>query len=252
MKPTQKIATGILAAGTAVMALSTQAAIQYDQNVTPDIIFGAGNANGHFATDQENGVELGLRAKVRYQETYNSNGAGTYTFQAGTAWNFEWSINSDYSGTAGHDLDYYTYALRIDTDPTAGTSFTTFDPIHAVNPDNSMVLWDHGIGNNSTANGAGDNDVATRTASDYATLIAQNNVAQNSWRQIWFGIDANTPGTYTFQLEAFSPTGAPAALTEMTVNVLPVPEPATYVAGMLLLLPFGFSAVRRLRRTPIA
>ena len=52
-----------LAVALCLLALSSsaQAALQYDQNVTNNVIFGSGNANGSFTTDRASGVELGLR-----------------------------------------------------------------------------------------------------------------------------------------------------------------------------------------------
>lgn len=167
------------------------AAILYDQNVTPDVLFGSGNLNGSFTVDQSNGVELGLRGKLRHnasglpENTFNSNGDGTYSFAAGVAptqsyptavWSFEWSINTDFDGSTGFKLDDLTYALGLDNDPSQATSFAVFDLINA-------PFFDHSIGDNTTANGAGTE--ATDTAT-YANLIAGNNVAQNSWKPSWF------------------------------------------------------------------
>lgn len=103
--------------------------LQFDQLVTPDVIFGDGNANGAFTVDRSNGVELGLRGKLRHdgsglpQNVFNSNGDGTYSFDAGVApgqsfptavWSFEWSVNTDFDGTSGYMLDDLTYALGLD------------------------------------------------------------------------------------------------------------------------------------------
>src|SRR3546814_4080660 len=95
------------------MAGFANTTVWFDQNVTKEVIFGSGNANGSFTVDRQNGIELGLRAKLRFDETnqpqntFNSNGDGTYSFPAGTpptgfgfdpnspttpVWNFEWSI----------------------------------------------------------------------------------------------------------------------------------------------------------------
>ena len=41
-------------------------ATTFDANVTSDVIFGSGNVNGGFTVDQSNGVEIGLRGKLRY------------------------------------------------------------------------------------------------------------------------------------------------------------------------------------------
>src|SRR6056297_392721 len=144
----------------------------FDQDVTPDVIFGSGNANGGFTVTQNNGVEIGLRGKLRFDEnnlpqnTYNSNGDGTYTFQAGNPptgfgfdpnnpttpiWNFEWSVNTDYDGSTGKTLGDFNYFISLDVDPGPGTGFVGggfFDPIN-------LVFADHAIGTNVTGNGAG-------------------------------------------------------------------------------------------------
>ena len=55
----------------------SQGALLYDQNVTPDVIFGDGNDNGAFTVgtgiadagaSNERTVEIGLRAKLRHDE----------------------------------------------------------------------------------------------------------------------------------------------------------------------------------------
>lgn len=59
-----------------------------DADVTPDVIFGDGNANGGFSVSRSNGIEIGLRGKLRFDDTnnprniFNSNGDGSYTFTA--------------------------------------------------------------------------------------------------------------------------------------------------------------------------
>ena len=239
----------ICLAVTIILAVSgaAHAALTYDQNVTPDVIFGDGNANGSFTVDRSDSVELGLRGKLRHnasgapENTFNSNGDGTYTFNAGVAptqssptaeWSFEWSINSDYNNSSSMNLDDLTYELAM-TSSTA-SSIAAFDPINGQNGDGD-ILWDHAIGNNSTGNG--DGSTATDITS-YASLIAGNNVAQNSWKPHWFdpvNFDPTLTGTYTFTLKAYN--GATLVASDaMTVNV--VPEPATMAIlglGSLLL-----------------
>ncbi|MEQ8837455.1 MAG: hypothetical protein RID07_11680, partial [Lacipirellulaceae bacterium] len=89
---TKKLTKLVLSAVIAVaLGGSASAVTSFDQNVTPDVIFGSGNANGGFTVDTDNGVELGLRAKLRHnavgapENTFNSNGDGTYTFKSGVA-----------------------------------------------------------------------------------------------------------------------------------------------------------------------
>ena len=65
------------------------AVVSFDQNVSSNVIFGSGNANGGFTVDRRNGVELGLRSKVRFnalnapENTFNSNDDGSHSFAAG-------------------------------------------------------------------------------------------------------------------------------------------------------------------------
>jgi hypothetical protein len=187
------------------------AQLLFNHNVTPDVIFGSGNANGGFTVNQDNGVELGLRGKLRHnasgqpENTFSRQTIvdNKYYFDAGVAptqsfptaeWSFEWSINTDYDGSTSRNLSSYQYELRLDTNPGADISWMIFDPIQ-------VPSADHSIGDNSTGNGAGSE--ATDSAS-YLNLIQNNNVAQNSWKPHWFisGFDPTVDGTYDFELEA--------------------------------------------------
>lgn len=203
-----------LAIAIAVVALSApaHAVVTFDQNVTSNAIFGSGNANGGFTVDRANGIELGLRTKVRFnasnqpENTFNSNGDGTYSFAAGqpvgggfgwapgsastAPWNFEWSINSNYDNSTGVFLNGLNYELGIDFDPGTGTNFLSFDPIN-------QPEGDHSIGTNATGQGQGTE--ATDGAS-YQALISASNLAQNSWNMEFFDggpflFDANMDGT---------------------------------------------------------
>jgi len=242
-------------ATTVALSSPSFAALQYDQDVTNAAIFGSGNTNGSFTTDRANGIELGLRAKLRHnasglpQNIFNSNGDGTYTFDAGVAptqsyptavWSFEWSINSDYDGSSADFLDDLTYELSMTS--STGASITPFDPINGVNPGNGMVFWDHSTGTNGTANGAG---VEATDATNYATLIAGNNLAQNSWKPHWFaaGFDPTLNGTYDFVLTAFDGANQVAS-TAIQINT--VPEPATVaLMGLSLLGCVGYARRHR-------
>lgn len=258
--------TGGLSAGFGLLLLvaagTANATVFFDQNVTNEVIFGSGNDNGSFTVDRQNGIELGLRAKLRFDESnqpqniFNSNGDGNYSFPAGTpptgfgfapdspttpVWNFEWSINSNTDGTGG-SLSSFLYSIQIDFDPGAGTNFLSFDPI---NDDPSP---DHAIGDNSTPNGDGSE---ASDATEYAALIAANNLAQNSWNMEFFNdgpfdiFDPEVPGIYTIALTAFDLQGLALASVSIDVLVTSVPEPST-----LALLLLGLAGLLGFARRP--
>lgn len=211
-------------------------------NVTPDVIFGSGNANGSFTIGTGGGVELGLRGKLRYntagapENTFNNTSGNLYEFETtdGVApanrsiWNFEWSINTTDSGLF---LDDLTYAIAIDFDPTAAVSPVAFDPIN-------VGYADHSIGTNLTGNGGG---VEAADAAGYAALIDANTVAQNSWNLGFFvalapsGFDPQTEGLYTISLAAFDGLGAELASTSIDVRYGSVPAPVPLPAALPML-----------------
>lgn len=246
---------------------TANAVISHNQNVTPDIIFGSGNTNGNFTVDRSNGIELGLRAKIPFVGFTNSNGDGTFTYRVsqqelapdnkcvpiGGCWNFEWTVNTDFEASdpdnPGRVINELTYLLGIDFDPGAGTDFLLFDPItpNAPNPAPlSVSFWDHSIGKNNTANGAG---TEANDATEYATLIDENNVLQQSWRHAFFPFhptldyDPTAPGVYDIFLTAFDGS-AEVAHTQIQVFIQ-APEPGTLALFGAGLLGLGIAGYRR-------
>ncbi len=220
-------------------------------NVNPDVIFGSGNANGGFTVGTNNNIEVGLRAKQRFPAAniFNYDGTDTYTFQAGESapgsgrplWNFEWSVNTDVSGTSGATVGDFLYRLKLDTDPGAGQTFTSFDPIMGF----PYILGaDHAFGNNSTGNGGG----TVGNPLNYATMLDTMNVVQNSWAFNWFAaIDPTIAGLYTIEMEVLTQNMELLSKSGINVAVSVVPLPAAlplYGAGIALL---GFLGWRRKR-----
>jgi len=215
-------------------------ALTFDQDVTPDVIFGSGNINGSFTLDTQTTatttVELGLRGKLRFdasnmpQNIFNSNGDGSYNFLAGYPtggagwattttpyWNFEWSVNVDQDGFGGAVLSDFTYELGMDFDPSpGGTNYLVFDPI---TPTVSVPGWDHAIGDN------GGTVVSDATPLVYAANVSAYNVAQNSWSYEFFNnapfntFDPTVDGVYEIYLKAFDAAGNEVAHTAISIVV---------------------------------
>lgn len=222
------IAASVIATGFAAAAHA--APVNGTGNVTPDIIFGSGNANGSFTGQTANNIEVGLRGKVRFAGVYNYDGDHTYTFDStafATAtnrslFNFEWSINVDQSGTSGAMLDDFSYRLEVDNNPGILTNFVTVDPF------NTAGWYDHSLGNNLTANGAG---IESTDNADLLANMPNYSIAQQS-ANMGFGWspDPDLPGIYDFNLQVFA-FGTTNVLSESSIRVLvtplaPVPVPA--------------------------
>jgi hypothetical protein len=241
-------AAGMLAA--MVMSAPANAVVTFGQNITPDILFGSGVGNGGFTCDRANNIEACARGKVRFsipgdapQNVFNDNGDGTYNHNAGhpasnasrARWSVDWGFNVDLDGTSGRDLKDFTFLIEIDYDPTAGTNFLAFDPITGADPRTGVILYDHGIGNNGTANGTGDNDLGTRDATAYDALIDNNNAAQNSWQMNFFTsvspqtFNPDIPGIYTWRLSVFDDD---VLQVFNSIDIVVVPEP-TSIAVLL-------------------
>lgn len=245
----------MVAAVVLVAGGNASADIMHNQLLTSEVIMGTQIANGGFTTDRNNGVELGLRAKIPFSGVLNVNGDGTFSYNTAdintggkNSWNFDWSINSNYDGTGPGNLDSLTYRLEFDYDPTAGVTYHDFgalifssqegDPVTPLYPN---LYFDHSFGLNNTSESAG---VEATDSANYASLLTNNNVLQNSWRGEWMlaapsaTFDPYAAGTYNIRLSAFLGDTAQAS-TEITVLInggggpAVVPVPAAASLGLL-------------------
>ncbi len=222
-------------------------------DITPDVIFGSGNANGSWSGENINGIEVGLRGKLRYnlagnpENTFNYDGDKTYTFDPNLSdaptnrsiFNFEFAVNVDSSGSTGFSLDDFTYLFEFDIDPTAGTNFVSFDII--------AFITNNSIGTNATANGAGIEDPG-----NYASLLSNNNVAQNSQNRGFGytgGLDPQLNGMFTYNLSVLDLNGGILASSSIDIIVgdVPVDVSAPSVLSLMLtgLMVCGFTGWRR-------
>ena len=241
-------------------AAPASAVVEYDHDVTSNVIYGTGNLTGGWAVDQNAnlGIELGLRAHVRYDvvtnepaNIFNSDGLGTYTHAAGSPpsnpdrgrWNVDFSVNSNYNDSTGGNLGTLRYVLGIDHNPSQSTNFVEIDLFGG--------YFDHAFGTNATAQGGG-TVAPLGDALAFGNLIANNNLAQNSWNMAFFpGLFPFDPGadaTYTFTLSAFR---SDELLAQSSIDVVvgaggaTVPVPATLALLVPGLLALGWQTRRR-------
>lgn len=217
----------------AIFAAPATAVPTYGDIASPGVFFGSGNVNGNWTidTDNVNHIEVALRAKDRATLQTIDGSAGAYrantgicnpTCSGGTkaAWNYEFSVNT------GTDLSNYLVRIRVDTDPGAGQSWTSWVDVLTNWSDN-----DYWSGSKRHASGPG------ALAGEFAVQQSVNPLFSDSLFQP--GFDPYTPGVYEIELAVFSrqDTSLSHALAS-TAIVVQVPEP-----GALALVGLGLAAV---------
>jgi hypothetical protein len=175
---------------------------------------GTGTVDGHFTVDQENGVELGLRAGIRFVGPITPTG-NVYTAPLSPTgdtlalWNFEYSYDPGVNtGTA----------TTIAITDNLGHSFPAF----------SLAPFDN---------------TAAGTA-------LQNSENIGFFPFSLAGFDPTVPAIYTIDLAMGSPTGSPLGSVEIQVDVGAVPEPSTWAMMILGFAGIGWMAYRRKQNGP--
>jgi hypothetical protein len=205
---------GFIGLGTALaltsFVSSASAVVTLDQDLLSGWTQGTGTSNGHFAVDTEaNGVELGLRASIRFVGPITPTGnlyfAPTGNSSGLALWNFEFSVNPG-SLTGTHSL------LTI-TGP-GGT--LAFDPTT--------------IGDNTPTNGSFD----------------QNSENLGFFPGAPLNFNPDVSGIYTFDLKLLSSDNQ--LLGDVSIQVNAIPEPSTWAMLILGFAGIGFMAYRRKSR----
>lgn len=230
-------------------SLAGDGGVRFDQSVSPAVIFSDGGvANGFWAVDRRNGVEVGLRGKARGANLFNSLEDGRYYFEPGPAagtpggavpalarWNYEWHVNVDTDDDGTPRVGQLRYFLGLDIDPRDGrgnVSFYLGGGDHINLDENLLALSgapSYAFGNGST--GAGEGQLANGDVGLYRRLVAGSTVAQDSSNlgftatalleavSLSSNFSTNSTGSYFFLLRAEDTEGSTLAEVEIEILV---------------------------------
>jgi hypothetical protein len=129
-----------IAAAAGLTATAAHADTLYDTDVASWNV-GSGQSNGHFQVVNDNGIQTGLRAQIRFAGAIDdADHDGVYLAPAGHSdaagsgnalWNFDFSVDTG-------SVDNTTVTFFMDIDPTAGTNFYSWQSAGSV-PAGSLV-----------------------------------------------------------------------------------------------------------------
>jgi len=195
----------------AMLMMATSAMATQINNAPLSVLFtaGDGNSNLHFAVDNNNGVEVGLKAKLRYAgdvipvgNVYNVPTGYQTSPTTYANWNFDFSLNLLATGL-------YNVVLSYDVDPSAGQNYKQL-AFPMPGPNGYQNSWNYGM--------------------DFLQT----------------GFNANQNATYDIDLSVYSLNSDLLADSHIQVVVgdgaAPVPEPGTMMLlgiGMAGLAIFG-------------
>ena len=198
---------------------------------------GSGNPQGGWTTDTANGIEVGLRAKIRggaeidtpTDTYYVPPGSGGSPL--GALWNYEFSIDLN----PGGGVPPYTLA-NILADTTLEIKDLTNPSTVIIDP---LTFWT----DNTKFGSPG--STSTQTDKHGGAILATDYGVQNSENLLFGnpGFDTNAPDVYQFTLTVRDSPTHVLASTEMKVNV--TPEPSAIILMSILALPLFFLARRK-------
>jgi hypothetical protein len=217
----------ISAAAIAMVASAAQAQSATNASLaSPGVYFGGGNANGAFATDTADGIEIGLRAKISGIHPQITPAGDVYAIPLGDTFGLDYSFNPSVTGT---EADFSTFTQSIKITDAFGLS-VSFDPSK--------------IGDNTVFG-----NVGAPNTSPNAPLGGFQNSEKISFGFLDPGYNPNKDDTFDVTYTVTGANGAPVLSVQNVVNVGAgaVPEPAAWA---LMLLGFGgVGASLRRRRT---
>jgi hypothetical protein len=204
----------------------------------PSWFNGSGNPQGGWAIDLNNGIELGLRAKIRGVSAILPSDGSTYYAQPISTtglpnWNYEFSIDLQPGGPNGTNSALTLgsiYATMTINDLTKGTSSGEFNP---------LTHWGDDTGYGSTAGSqTGPTQGLKHHPENASDWVAQNSENLGFGDSPLHGVYFGDPDDYQFTLNIYSDNTEAHLLASDTMDVQVAPEPSSVVmmAGGAFLL----------------